>query len=486
MESQRLRHLLHQEESTHLEFKSGKSGLPGSLYETICAFLNHDGGDLLIGVEDDGSVSGIKADAAKAMALNIASGLNNPDLIDPPYLLEPSVVDIDGLEILHVSVPQSSRVHRYTKVVYDRGAEGDFKVTSPEAIARMVNRKAGYFSESKVIPGLVLSDLDVPTLQRARGFMRSRWESHPWLALDDSGLLGRAGFIQMDTERGIEGITLAGLMLFGSEESLSRFAPSYMIDCLLRTRQLERYDDRLQIRTNLMDAYGLMLGFVQKHLPDPFFLRGEVRYSLRDLIFRELVANLLVHREYSSGYPGRLIVYADRVEASNPCIPRTHGLLTSQTVVPFQKNPHLSRFFLQLGWVEEVGSGMANVEKWLPLYNAKGRVEFFEDETFTTRVWLPPEGEVTPQVTEQGTEQVTEQGTEQGTEQVERQNRILEYCVVARSREEMMSFLGLSHREHFRSAILQPLLEQGLLAPTLPDKPNSPKQRYITIKGSTP
>ena len=70
--------------------------MPGSLYETICAFLNHDGGDLLIGVQDDGSVSGIKADTAKAMALNIASGLNNPDLIDPPYLLEPAVVDIDG------------------------------------------------------------------------------------------------------------------------------------------------------------------------------------------------------------------------------------------------------------------------------------------------------------------------------------------------------------------------------------------------------
>jgi ATP-dependent DNA helicase RecG len=159
------------------------------------------------------------------------------------------------------------------------------------------------------------------------------------------------------------------------------------------------------------------------------------------------------------------------VEASNPCIPRTHGLLTSQTVVPFQKNPHLSRFFLQLGWVEEVGSGMANVEKWLPLYNAKGRVEFLEDDTFTTRVWLPVEEAGTPQA------------TPQATEQAERQNRILEYCVVARSREEMMAFLGLSHREHFRSVILQPLLEQGLLAPTIPDKPNSPKQRYVRASG---
>ncbi|MFH2115032.1 MAG: RNA-binding domain-containing protein, partial [Spirochaetota bacterium] len=299
MQSQRVRQLLRMEESAHLEFKSGKSGLPGSLYETICAFLNHDGGDLLVGVEDDGTVSGIDPDTAKSMAMNIASSLNNPDIIDPPYLLEPTVVEIDGLSLLHVSVPQSSRVHRHRKMVYDRGAEGDFKVASPEAIARMVNRKTGYYSESKVIPGLELHDLDEPTLQRARGFMRSRRESHPWLALDNAGLLRRAGLIQKDAEHGIEGITLAGLMLFGSEETLARFVPAYKIDCLLRKQQLERYDDRLEIRTNLMDAYDFMMGFVQKHLSDPFFLQGDVRYSLRDLIFRELIANLLVHREYS-------------------------------------------------------------------------------------------------------------------------------------------------------------------------------------------
>ena len=46
-------------------------------------------------------------------------------------------------------------------MVYDRGgAEGDFKVTSREAIARMINRKTGYYSESRVIPGLELGDLD--------------------------------------------------------------------------------------------------------------------------------------------------------------------------------------------------------------------------------------------------------------------------------------------------------------------------------------
>jgi ATP-dependent DNA helicase RecG len=104
-------------------------------------------------------------------------------------------------------------------------------------------------------------------------------------------------------------------------------------------------------------------------------------------------------------------------------------------------------------------SGMANVEKW-----------------------LSPEGAVTPQATPQ----VTEQATEQATEQVEREAKLLEFCAIPRSRKEMQAFLGLADREHFRSSILLPLLEQGQPVPTLPGKPNSPKQCYITIQGRNP
>ena len=53
--------------------------------------------------------------------------------------------------------------------------------------------------------------------------------------------------------------------------------------------------------------------FVQKHLPDPFYLESDQRISLRDKIFREVIANLLVHREYTSAYPARFIIEPERV-----------------------------------------------------------------------------------------------------------------------------------------------------------------------------
>ena len=80
------------------------------------------------------------------------------------------------------------------------------------------------------------------------------------------------------------------------------------------------------------------------------------------------------------------------------------------------------------------------------------------------------------------TPQATEQATEQVTEQVEKSEKIIEFCKSSKSTSEIMDFLGLKHREHFRATILQPLLEQGLLKPTIPDKPTSSKQKYYSTK----
>lgn len=78
------------------------------------------------------------------------------------------------------------------------------------------------------------------------------------------------------------------------------------------------------------------------------------------------------------------------------------------------------------------------------------------------------------------TEQVTEQATEQVAEQVKKLRKIIDFCETPRSTAEIMKYLGLKHREHFRSKILQPLLAQGILAQTMPDAPKSPKQKYYS------
>ena len=72
------------------------------------------------------------------------------------------------------------------------------------------------------------------------------------------------------------------------------------------------------------------------------------------------------------------------------------------------------------------------------------------------------------------------QATVQATMQDERTKKILEFCQVPKTREEIQGFLNLSNRDYFRKEILSPLLEQGLLHPTIPDKLTSPKQKYYS------
>lgn len=87
----------------------------------------------------------------------------------------------------------------------------------------------------------------------------------------------------------------------------------------------DRYDDRMNIRVNLIEAYDLLMDFVAKHLSDPFYLDGIQRVSLRDKIFREIVANLLVHREYTDARPANLIICGDRAETTNAAHPHGQG-----------------------------------------------------------------------------------------------------------------------------------------------------------------
>jgi len=74
-----------------------------------------------------------------------------------------------------------------------------------------------------------------------------------------------------------------------------------------------------------------------------------------------------------------------------------------------------------------------------------------------------------------------EQDNAQVTDQVDRAEKIIEFCVQPKSREEIQSFVGIAHREHFRAKILKPLLDSGKLKMTIPDKPNSRNQKYVKV-----
>jgi len=386
-----IRALLSSRERDTLEFKEARNALPRSLFETVCAFLNSAGGTVLLGIENDGQIKGVDEEAVERLLADIVNQSNNAQKLDPPFILSPNTIVCEGKRIIVIHVPASPQVHRCAGVVYERAHDGDFRVQDPVRIAAIVNRKSGYHTEQVVYPALKIADFDPDTFKKARSWIRVHDPEHPWLRLSNQALLVKAGLWREDSAHRIEGYTLAAGLLFGWEETIQRLAPAYKVDGLVRRENMDRYDDRLNIRCNLVDAYDLLMGFVAKHVPDPFYLEGAQRISLREKIFREVVSNLLVHREYSNARPATLIIYRDRLETSNAAIPHGQGLIRPGHFTPFPKNPTLSKFFMQMGRGEELGSGVLNVHKYVPFYAKGAKPRFIEGDPFVTIIPLPQE-----------------------------------------------------------------------------------------------
>lgn len=482
MKNKQLLELINLGEGLNIEFKQSRNKLNRDVFESVCAFLNRNGGHLFLGVEDDGEIVGIDPSSVDKIKKDFVTSLNNSNKINPAAYVSIEEVEIDGHRILYSFIPESSQVHRCSGKIYDRNEDGDFNISdNTTLISNMYIRKQGTYTENKIFPYADFKDLKSELFTRVRKMAVNKNSNHPWQAMDDFELLRSASLYLKDPQTGKEGITLGGILLFGSSELISAALPHYRIDAILRKVNLDRYDDRDDIRVNLIESHDRLMSFVSKHLNDNFYLEGDMRISVRDRIFREIVSNILIHREYSNPFPAKLIIERDRICIENGNKARWSGVIDPTNFAPYPKNPILAKFFNDIGWADELGSGVRNVYKYSKIYSGLDP-EFIEGDIF--RVVIPL---ATQNISEQGTIQATNQATIQATIQAttkddEEINNLLEFCIVPKTRNEIQEFMNLGNRGHFRKNILNPMIKGGLLKLTVPDKPTSPNQRYYSEK----
>jgi ATP-dependent DNA helicase RecG len=197
-----------------------------------------------------------------------------------------------------------------------------------------------------------------------------------------------------DVATGEKGYNLACILLFGRDEVIQSCAPGYITDALLRKENLDRYDDRLMVRTNLIDSYDLLMEFIAKHTLDRFFLIDEQRVSVRDKIARELVSNSLTHREFSSTMPAKIVIEQDRIYSENWNRSNSHGKIDPNNFKAYPKNPILARFFVNIGRADTLGSGVRNLYEFTKFYSG-GEPELIEGDVFQTIIPTKPLGRVT-------------------------------------------------------------------------------------------
>ena len=234
---------------------------------------------------------------------------------------------------------------------------------------------------NKVYPNLSLECLDYNVIQKAKKLAVSRVDNHAWTDMSEEEILRSSGLILTDPDTGKEGITLAAILLFGKDSTIMSVLPQYKTDAIFRVKNVDRYDDREVVITNLVDSYRRLMDFGKKHFNDIFVLEGDQSISARDKILREIISNILAHRDYSNAYAAQFVIEKDRVYTKNSNLPHGHGELQPNKFEPFPKNPAISKVFREIGYADELGSGMRNTNKYTKMYS-EGTPVFTEDNIF--------------------------------------------------------------------------------------------------------
>ena len=277
---------------------------------------------------------------------------------------------------------QGTQLRRLNGRIWDRTHEGDIDITdNAELVYKMYARKQSTFFVNKVYSNLGLEFLNLELIQKAKKMAVSRVDDHVWTNMSEEEILRSSGLILTDPDTGKEGITLAAILLFGKDNTIMSVLPQYKTDAIYRVKNIDRYDDREVIITNLIDSYRKLMEFGKKHLNDSFVLDGDQNVSARDKILREIISNILAHRDYSNAYTAQFVIEKDRMFTRNSNLPHGHGELQLNKFEPFPKNPPISKVFREIGYADELGSGMRNTNKYTKLYSG-GTPIFIEDNIF--------------------------------------------------------------------------------------------------------
>ena len=86
-------------EDTRIEYKTCTEEISESLYESVCSLLNHSGGQILVGVQNDGTIIGVNPEKVEQLRTDIVNCINNPELFLPCPYFTPRIMEVEGKSV---------------------------------------------------------------------------------------------------------------------------------------------------------------------------------------------------------------------------------------------------------------------------------------------------------------------------------------------------------------------------------------------------
>ncbi len=480
MEYQEIEALIALKESKNLELKESTGQLDRSM-ETLCAFLNGDGGIVLYGVKDNGNVVGQEVSDSTKRA--IAEAINR---IEPFVSLEINYVRIPNSDkfviIVNAEKQRFMRPFAYKGRAYLR-IESTTTVMPQEQYNHLLMQRGGKYGwEAMVNPDLKISDLDENAILGAvREGIRNGRLPEVTIREEIPTILRKFGLLR-DGNLNNAAAVLFGVDFYDYPQCLLRMAR-------FKGTTKEEFIDNQRAEGNIYTLLDAAMAFFFKHLSLSGKINGlyrEEELSIPYKALRECCINSLCHRSYH--YPGSSVsiaIYDDRVEITNtgtfPADLPVERLMQEHDSKP--QNPIIANVLYKSKILESWGRGIGTMVDECKRVGLPAP-EFKTDGNFVTVVFRYNRNGVNLQLVNNNptsTQQVPNKYPT-STQQVLELVGILkdgEYSV-----REIMSFLMLKDRVNFIYKYLTPALEEGLVSMKYPDNPKHPKQKYmLTEKG---
>ena len=468
-------------EATECDFKVAvEKKKPKSWLKSVSAFSNGIGGILLFGVDDGRNIIGLSDVQSDAEAISRLIKERITPL--PQFVLRP--YQEDGKDLLALEVPAGRSTPYYYKadgVMEAYVRVGNESVIAPDYIVNELILKGTNRSFDTLVTDAVKKDYSF-TLLEATYLERTglHFEPEDYVSFglaDKNGHLTNAGKLMADQH-----------IVYNSRMFCTRW------------NGLEKgsiFDDALddkEYEGNLIYLLNSGCEFIRNNSKVRFVKEARYRIDKPDYAERavtEAVVNALIHRDYIvMGSEIHIDMFDDRVEIVSP-----GGMFEGAPIQEcdinrirsVRRNPVIADLFHRMKYMERRGSGLRKIvyetEK-LPGYTEMCRPDFYSTAT-DFRVILKNVNYVMDGATGHDTGHDAGHDTGHDKSVAAKRVQLLQYCNVERSRDEMQAFLGVSSRAHFKKTYLRPLLESGQLQMTLPDKPQSRNQKYVTVQGDS-
>ncbi|MDL1972367.1 MAG: putative DNA binding domain-containing protein [Deltaproteobacteria bacterium] len=348
-----LREKIAKGENIHIEFKEGVRSNEELAKHIVC-FANTDGGQIFIGVADDGIIIGVE-DIDEIVRRIDDVAFNR---CEPPISVIVETIKADEGTVLVVNVPKGrQRPYRTSKGFYYIRSANRCRQASREELLRLFQATESIFYDEIEIHKATLQDIEIESF---KAFVKTYMN----IELREEMLKAYMKNLKVISKNVKP--TLAGLLFFGNDPQYflpyAKVIGAYIEGEDIATPPMDKKDFTGRISQILEDS----MKFIKLYLEERHTIKGlepEIHLEIPEVALREALINALAHRDYTVSAPIRIFIFTDKVEFHTP------GRLPNTVTVESMKiggahvlrNPTIYNFFAKMGLVTEVGSGVFRI-----------------------------------------------------------------------------------------------------------------------------